>query len=372
MNFIDLHSQYNEIKEEIQSSILKVLEHGAYIMGPEVAELESALAKFAGTKYALSCASGTDALLMPLMAWDIKPGDAVFTSPFTFIATAEVVQLLGATSVFVDINPQTYNIDTDKLIESIEKVKADGKLTPKAIIPVDLFGLCADYDKIEKIASDYGLLVLEDAAQSFGAEYNGRKAGSFGHCAATSFYPAKPLGCYGDGGAIFTDDDELYNILTSIRVHGQGEDKYNNVRIGINGRLDTLQAAILLAKLKLFESEIQKRNRAASLYNELLGDTLVTPSIPDDSISVWAQYSVLARNSEHRTHIMSHLKTFNIPSVIYYPKPLHLQTAFENLNYRIGDFPVTEDIASRIFSLPMHPYLKDEEIIEICKTVKSA
>jgi dTDP-4-amino-4,6-dideoxygalactose transaminase len=372
MNFIDLKSQYALLKDDIQARIMNVLDHGAYIMGPEIAELETKLAQFAGTKHCVSCSNGTDALLMPLMAWGIGPGDAVFTTPFTFIATAEVVQILGATTVFVDIDPKTYNIDTQKLAQAIERVKNEGKLNPKAIIPVDLFGLCADYNEIEKIAKENNLLVLEDAAQGFGASIKNRKAGSFGDCAATSFYPAKPLGCYGDGGAIFTDNDDLYNKLTSIRVHGQGEDKYNNVRVGINGRLDTIQAAILISKLSLFEKEIEQRNHIASLYTSLLNETLVTPYIPDDYVSVWAQYSVLAKDNNHRTKLMNHLKENSIPTVIYYPKPLHLQEAFVGLNYSAGDFEVTEDIASRIFSLPMFPYLKDEGIIHICEVIKKA
>lgn len=370
MNFIDLQSQYHLIKDLVDSSVLNVLEHGAYIMGPEIAKLEKELAEFTGVDYAISCSNGTDALLMPLMAWGIGPGDAVFTSPFTFIATAEVVQLLGATPVFVDIDPETYNIDPSKLKIEIERVIAEGKLTPKAIIPVDLFGLCADYTEIAKVASEFDLYVLEDAAQSFGAEHYGKRAGSFGHCAATSFYPAKPLGCYGDGGAIFTNDKELYDALLSIRVHGQGIDKYNNVRIGINGRLDTIQAAVLLAKLTVFENEIEQRNSVARKYSSLLENSLKVPYVPNNYLSVWAQYSLLAESSAHRDDIMNYLKKHNIPTVIYYPKPLHLQTAFENLNYKKGDFSITEDVANRIFSLPMHPYLKDSEIEFICQKIK--
>jgi UDP-2-acetamido-2-deoxy-ribo-hexuluronate aminotransferase len=370
MNFIDLQSQYHLIKDLVDSSVLNVLEHGAYIMGPEIAKLEKELADFAGVDYAVSCSSGTDALLLPLMAWGIGPGDAVFTSPFTFIATAEVIQLLGATPVFVDIDPETYNISPSKLEIEIKRVIAEGKLKPKAIIPVDLFGLCADYNEIATVASEFDLYVLEDAAQSFGAEYDGKRAGSFGHCAATSFYPAKPLGCYGDGGAIFTNDKNLYDTLLSIRVHGQGIDKYNNVRIGINGRLDTIQAAVLLAKLTVFEKEVEQRNSVAKKYSSLLKNFLRVPFVPKGSLSVWAQYSLLADSSAHREKIMNHLKSQNIPTVIYYPKPLHLQTAFENLNYKIGDFPITEAAADTIFSLPMHPYLKDEDIELICLKIK--
>ncbi|MBX3044161.1 MAG: DegT/DnrJ/EryC1/StrS family aminotransferase [Candidatus Kapabacteria bacterium] len=369
MNFIDLKSQYNIIKDIVDSSLQNVLDHGAYIMGPEINQLESRLAEYASTKYALTCSSGTDALLLPLMAWGIGPGDAVFTSPITFIATAEVIHLLGATAVFVDIDSDTFNINPDKLNESIKQVNSEGKLTPKAIIPVDLFGLTADYDAINKIAESHNLYVLEDAAQSFGAEYKGNKSCSLAHCAATSFYPAKPLGCYGDGGAVFTDDEEMYKLLVSFRVHGQGEDRYNNDRIGINGRMDTMQAAILLAKLTIFDDEIKKRNEVAAKYSDLLNSKIITPIVPKGYLSVWAQYSVLAENSVQRERIMSHLKLNGIPSVIYYPKPLHLQKAFKNLNYKYGDFPVSESVSERIFSLPMHPYLKDEEIQLICDKI---
>lgn len=372
MNFIDLQSQYKLIKSEIDKSIINVLENGTYIMGPEVGILETKLSEYAGTKYALTCSSGTDALLMPLMAWEIGPGDAVFTTPFTFMATAEVIQFLGATTVFVDIDPKTYNIDPVKLEEAIERVIAKGKLTPKLIIPVDLFGLCADYDKIESLAKKHDLLVLEDAAQAFGAEYKGRRAGSFGDCAATSFYPAKPLGCYGDGGAVFTDDEELYMLMHSIRVHGQGIDKYDNERIGINGRLDTIQAAILIEKLKIFPKEIKERNRIAKKYSDKLADVVSIPLVPKSYTSVWAQYSVLAESSERRSQIMGYLKENDIPTAIYYPKPLHIQKAYHPLGCSMGEMPISEDIASRIFSLPMHPYLKDEEIDFICEKIHKA
>jgi dTDP-4-amino-4,6-dideoxygalactose transaminase len=368
MKFIDLETQYLRIKDKIHSGIINVLDSGAYIMGSDVAKLEQRLADHSGVKYCVTCSSGTDALLMPLMAWNIGPGDAVFTSPFTFIATAEVINLLGAVPVFVDIDKDTFNIDANDLEKKIEKVIYEGKLTPKVIIPVDLFGLLSDYEKIQNIAEKYGLLVLEDAAQSYGASQNGKKSGSFGNSAATSFYPAKPLGCYGDGGAIFTDEEEHYKILNSIRVHGQGSDKYNNERIGINGRLDTLQAAILNEKMEIFDEEVELRNKVATKYSSLLNN-IKTPYIPEGNTSVWAQYSVLADSTEHRTFLMNKLKENDIPSVIYYPKPLHLQDAFKNLGYSTGDFPVSEDISSRIFSLPMHPYLKDEEIEKICSVI---
>lgn len=374
MDFIDLKFQQKRIKGKIDANIQKVLAHGQYVMGPEIEQLESTLAAYVGVKHAVGCASGTDALLMALIAMDIGPGDAVFTSPFTFIATAEVISLLGATPVFVDIAPGTFNINTDKLERAIQAVKsnnpsihplpsAQGKLIPKCIIPVDLFGLPADYNAIGAIAQKHGLGVIEDAAQSFGAEYNGRKACSFGRIGCTSFFPAKPLGCYGDGGMCFTHDDRLAETLRSLRVHGQGPHKYENVRIGINGRLDTLQAAILLAKFEIFSEEIEFRQKGAGNYESLMGGnpSVMVPHIPPGYKSAWAQYSILATSESNRTALMDDLNMAGIPTAIYYPKPLHLQTAFKGLSYTFGDFPVSEDCASRIFSLPMHPYLDKED-----------
>ncbi len=370
MKFIALDTQYNRLKSEIDKAVSEVLASGIYIMGGKVAELESQLADYVGVKHCITAASGTDALLMPLMAWGIGRGDAVFTTPFTFIATAEVISLTGATPVFVDILPQSFNINPADLEKKITDILSIGHLRPKAIIPVDLFGLPADYREINLMAKKYGLNVLEDAAQSFGALYKGMKSCSFGDCAATSFYPAKPLGCYGDGGAIFTNDDKLCELLKSIRIHGQGENKYNNDRIGINGRLDAIQAAILLEKLKIFDEEIILRNKVAKLYSEKL-KTVRTPRIPDDCTSAWAQYSVLADSTEHRSAIMQKLSGNSVPSVIYYPKPLHLQRAFAELAHKHGDFPVSENISERIFSLPMHPYLDAEDIEKICDLVNS-
>ncbi|MCX5820754.1 MAG: DegT/DnrJ/EryC1/StrS family aminotransferase [Deltaproteobacteria bacterium] len=369
MDFIDLAAQQRRISDKLQANIARVLAHGQYINGPEVRELEAALAAYVGAKHAVGCASGTDALIMALMALEIGPGDAVFTTPFTFVATAEVISLVGATPVFVDIDPATFNIDPAKLSQAIEAVeKGDpalhplpgggaGKLRPRAVIPVDLFGLPADYDAIEAVAARRGIAVIEDAAQSFGGEYKGRKAGSFGAIACTSFFPAKPLGCYGDGGMCFTNDDRFAEILRSIRVHGQGSDKYENVRIGINGRLDTLQAAILLAKFSIFPEEIDLRQEVFRRYNGLLSGAVATPQIPEGCKSAWAQYSIIVRNSAERSGLMAKLKGAGIPTAVYYPKPLHRQTAFAGLDYREGDFPVSEDCARRIFSLPMHPYL---------------
>lgn len=344
MQFIDLKAQQSRIKDKIDNRIQDVLNHGKYIMGPEVKELEEKLASFAGTKHCITCSSGTDALLMPLMAWDIKPGDAVLTTPFTFIAAAEVIQLLGATPVFVDIDPETFNIDPADLEKKAEKVYREGRFRLKCCIPVDLFGLPADYPAIETVAKKYDFKVLEDGAQSFGGSINNKKSCSFGDAAGTSFFPAKPLGCYGDGGAVFTDNDELAEKLISIRVHGKGGHKYDNIRIGINGRLDTLQAAILLEKLEIFKKEIDQRNAVANLYSKYLKQVVV-PFVPETYTSVWAQYSVLAESQEHRDHIQEKLSENSIPSAVYYPRPLHLQTAFSSLNCREGDFPVSEDVS---------------------------
>ncbi|MCF7822745.1 MAG: DegT/DnrJ/EryC1/StrS family aminotransferase [Candidatus Marinimicrobia bacterium] len=371
MQFIDLAKQQSLIKASLDERIQAVLSHGKYIMGPEIGEMEAQLANYAGTKHCVSCASGTDALLMPLMAWNIGPGDAVFTTPFTFIATAEVIQLLGATPVFVDIDPKTYNISPSLLDKAIDSVLKEGKLIPKVIIPVDLFGLPADYPAIEAIAKKHGLKVLEDGAQGFGGMIGDKRAGSFGDAASTSFFPAKPLGCYGDGGAIFTDDDELYEILTSIRVHGKGSDKYDNVRIGINGRMDTLQAAIVLEKFTLFPGEITLRNKVADQYSALLTDRVVTPFVPENYTSVWAQYSILAKDESDRQHLMTQLKNAGVPTAVYYPKSLHQQTAFNHLGYKEGDFPVSEEMSQRIFSLPMHPYMESADIQMIAEVLTS-
>ena len=364
--FIDIKAQYRRLEAEIQKAIDNVLQHGRFIMGPEIARLEEELARFAGTEHALGCGSGTDALILPLLALGLGPGDAVFTSPFTFIATAEVISLLGATPVFVDIDPRTYNIDPLDLGRKISMVEREGRLKPRAVIPVDLFGLAADYDPIMALANEKGLFVLEDAAQSFGGSYRGRQAGSLGHAGATSFFPAKPLGCYGDGGAIFTNDRTFWDHLASLRVHGQGSDKYDNVRIGLNGRLDTIQAAVLLVKLGVFPEELEARQKAAARYSSNLKDHVVTPFIPAEYVSAWAQYSILVDNREE---VLSALKEAGIPTAIYYPKPLHLQDAFRDLGYKKGDFPVSEDAAGKIFSLPMHPYLTDETIDYISEKV---
>jgi len=377
MRFIDLEVQQQRIRKEIEGRIQAVLNHGRYIMGPEIEELEKVLGAYVGVKHGIGCASGTDALLLALMAYGIGPGDAVFTTPFTFMATAEVIALLRATPVFVDIEPDTFNMDPKKLEEAVEALKA-GKsslyppskpsegpaLRPRAVIAVDLFGLPADYDRIGSIARQHGLPVIQDAAQSFGAEHAGRKACAMAAIGCTSFFPAKPLGCYGDGGMCFTDNDGLAGQMRSLRVHGQGPHKYENVRIGINGRLDTMQAAILLAKFEIFPEEVQLRGQVAQRYTQLIGQAgspVVPPTIPEEYVSVWAQYSVLAKDEGSRSILLEKLKNAGIPTAIYYPKPLHLQSAFNSLGHREGDFPVSEGCARRIFSLPMHPYLSGED-----------
>jgi len=369
--FVDLAEQYRYLKDEINSNIQKVLDHGQFILGPEVEELEHKLAEYAGVKHAVSCSNGTDALLMPLMAWNIGRGDAVFTTSFSFIATAEVIVLLGATPIFVDIDPDTYNIDANKLQQAVERIVDEGKLNPRAVIPVNLFGLPADYGRICPIAGKYGLKVLEDAAQSFGSSYNGKKSGSLGDAAGTSFFPAKPLGCYGDGGAILTNDDLLAEKLFSIRVHGKGRNKYENIRIGLNGRLDTLQAAILLAKLKIFDEELEKRNRIAFKYTQGLKKILKTPANPSQSVSSWAQYPLMADTPDQREKVRDKLKKAGIPTFVYYPAPLHQQKAFDCLGYQQGDFPISEDVSRRIFSIPIHPYLKDDLIEKIIEIIQS-
>lgn len=386
MQFIDLGFQQKRIRSMLERGILSVLDHGQYIMGPEIKELEMKLAQYCGIGNAVACASGTDALLLALMAYEIGPGNAVFTTPFTFIATAEVIQLLGATPVFVDIDPTTFNIDPNRLAAAMDAVNngrsdhhpipqgVHGPLKPKAVIAVDLFGLPADYPSINRIADEYGAIVIEDAAQSFGAELNGKKACSLAAVGCTSFFPAKPLGCYGDGGMCFTGDAELASVMDSLRVHGKGSDKYDNVRVGINGRMDTLQAAIVLAKLTIFPEEVELRQKVAERYGRLLDGVsgLTVPRVPAGFKSIWAQYSVIAASGEHRQRLQQGLKQAGIPTAVYYPKPLHLQTAFCSLGYKNGDFPHSEDAASRIFSLPMHPYLKPEDqetIAAVCSRI---
>ncbi|MBN1830716.1 MAG: DegT/DnrJ/EryC1/StrS family aminotransferase [Deltaproteobacteria bacterium] len=376
MQFIDLATQQKRIREKIESNIQTVLSHGQYILGSEIKQLEERLAEYVGIEHAVACSSGTDALLLALMAYDVGPGDAVLTSPFTFIATAEVISLLGATPVFADIDPETFNIDPEHLERALVALRdglgdypvpigcTESSLVTKGIIAVDLFGLPVDYDAINAIAKKNGLFVIEDAAQSFGSQYKGKRACSLADIACTSFFPAKPLGGYGDGGMCFVDDEALAQAMRSFSLHGQGTHRYDNVRIGINGRMDTLQAAILHAKFDIFPDEVEKRQRVAEKYTELLSALdidLVTPVVPPEYQSVWAQYSILSRDETQRSELQSRLKEAGIPTAVYYPKPLHLQPAFQGLGYREGDFPVSEDYSRRVFSLPMHPYLKPEE-----------
>ncbi len=369
MQFIDLKTQQARIRQDIEERIGKVLDHGQYILGKEGRELEEKLADYVGTQYGVGVASGTDALLMALMAFEVGPGDAVITTPFTFIATAEVIKLVGATPVFVDIEPDTFNIDTKKLEETIDRIKSEGRLNLKCVIPVDLFGQAADYDEINDLAQIHGFFVLQDAAQSFGAKYRGHRTCSNAEIAATSFFPAKPLGCYGDAGMIFTGSDEIHEKLLSIRVHGQGSDRYENIRVGINGRMDTIQSAILLSKMTIFEDELEKRQQVAGRYSELLKGLVTVPVVRDYNLSAWAQYSLL---HPERDKIVNRLKENQIPVGIYYPIPLHLQRAFTDLNYRKGDFAVSERIATEIFSLPMHPYLSESDQDRIVGAIASA
>ncbi len=357
MQFIDLAAQYKHLKTRIDDRIQTVLDHGKYIMGPEVAELESQLADYVGVKHAVTCANGTDALQLCMMVLNIKEGDAVFCPTFTFFASAEVIAFANATPVFVDSDAQTFNICPKDLEKRILAVIEEGKLTPKAIMAVDLFGLPANYPEIQKIAHKYGLKLIEDAAQGFGGEINGQRAGSFGDIATTSFFPAKPLGCYGDGGAVFTNNDEYAVLLKSFRVHGKGSDKYDNVRIGMNSRLDTIQAAILLEKLAVFPEELVNRNKVASFYDAKLSDKYATPKVPEGFLSSWAQYTLL---DDDRDAVMAEYKAKGVPTMIYYGTCMHQQTAFNHLGYQKGDFPVAEQLADQVFSLPMHPYLDSD------------
>ena len=365
--FVDLKAQFAAIESDVRTRLERVFEHCQFVMGPEVAELEAALAARIGVKHAISCASGTDALLLPLMAHEVGPGDGVITTPFTFVAAAEVISLLGATPIFVDIDPRTYNIDAQRLQSTVEDWA--GKTRLRGIVPVDLFGLPADYEQINRVASEHGLFVLEDAAQSFGAQHRGRPAGALAHAATTSFFPAKPLGCYGDGGAVFTDDEEFAGLLRSLRIHGQGSHPYDNVRVGVNGRFDTMQAAVLLAKLAVFDQELAARRRIAGRYNDTLSGRVTVPHVPRGDTSAWAQYSVQA---EHRDEVRERLAGAGIPTAVYYARPLHLQPAFSGLGYRVGDFPIAEQVAARIFSLPVHPYLTDAQIEHITDAVREA
>lgn len=374
MEFRDLKRQYQVLKPQMDAAMLEVAENCNFISGKQVTELEQQLAEYVGVKHCVTCGNGTDALTLVMMAWDIKAGDAVFVPTFTFFASAEVVAFEGATPVFVDVDERTFNVDPVKLEEAIEQVKTEGKLNPRAVIAVDLFGQPADYTKIEEICKKHGLLLLEDGAQGFGGKIGDRTACSFGDAAATSFFPAKPLGCYGDGGAVFTNDDEMAYYMRSIRVHGKSPaDKYDNLRIGLNSRLDTIQAAVLKVKFQAFKDhELESVNRAAKLYDEYLGNVVKTPVVPEGFYSSWAQYTLILDSKEQRTHLQKELKEQGIPTMVYYPKPMHLQGAFADLGYKKGDFPVAESLCERVLSLPMHPYLNEEDIRFVANAVKAA
>ncbi len=349
--FLDLKLQQNKIVSKIDKAIKRVLNHGKYIMGPEVFELEEKLASYSKVKNVITCSSGTDALMMVLMSKHVGPGDAIFLPSFTYTATPEVVAILGATPIFVDVYFDTYNIDPSSLIGAIDIAKKK-KLNPKGIIAVDLFGQPSDYNALEKIANTNNLWILADAAQSYGAEFFKRKVGKLAHVTATSFFPAKPLGCYGDGGAVFTDDDELADVLRSIRLHGKGEHKYDNVRVGLNARLDTIQAAILLEKIKIFDDELNERQKIADHYSKVLKNFVQVPTIIDGAKSAWAQYTIQVNGKTIREVLINELKKVGIPSMIYYQKPLHLQTAYNKFP-KSSSLKVSEKISDRVLSLPM-------------------
>jgi len=366
--FIDLQAQRRRLGKSVDMAIARVLEHGAFIMGPEVPQLEQALGAFCGARHVLSCASGTDALILPLLAWGVGPGDAVFVPSFTFVATAEIVALVHATPVFVDVQADSFNLDAESLEAAIGEAKRQG-LRPSVVIPVDLFGQPADYGRLLPLARQHGLRVLSDTAQGFGGRLDGTPTGRFGDATATSFFPAKPLGCYGDGGAVFTEDDALIETLRSLRVHGQGRDKYDNVRIGLNGRLDTIQAAILLEKLAIFADELQARQRIAERYSAGLADIAEVPRLMPGATSSWAQYTI---RIPQRDRIAAKLREQGIPTAIYYPIPLHRQTGYQGYPAAPGGLPVSERLAAEVLSLPMHPYLEPDTQDRIVAAVREA
>ena len=371
MQFRDLKTQYNVLKDEMDKAIFDVVASSAYVMGPKIKEMETAFADYVGVKHCVACNSGTDALLLALKVWDIKPGDAVFVPSFTFFASAEVIAMQGATPVFVDVDKNTFNMDVTDLEHKIEQIKKAGKLTPRVVIAVDLFGLPADFKAIRKVADQYGLYVLEDGAQGFGGRIGDKKACTFGDISTTSFFPAKPVGCYGDGGAVFTDNDAWAELLESYHIHGKGSDRYDNVRIGMNSRLDSIQAAILLVKLKAFkEYELVDVNKVAARYTEKLKDVVKTPIVPDGFYSSWAQYTLQVKSKEVRAGLQAALKALDIPTAIYYPIPMHRQTAFNYLNLDDNRCPVSDQLADTVISLPIHPYLSETDQDMICDAVR--
>jgi dTDP-4-amino-4,6-dideoxygalactose transaminase len=356
--FIDIAAQRRRLGPAVEEAVARVLAHCQFINGPEVTALEAALAAFSGAKHVVTCASGTDALIMVLMAKGVGPGDAVLCPSFTFCATGEAVAITGATPLFVDVDEATFNIDAASLKRGIATAKRLG-LRPRAVIPVDLFGQSADHDEVFAIAVAEGMFVLDDAAQAFGASYKGRRLGGMGIITATSFFPAKPLGCYGDGGAIFTDDAAFADVLRSVRVHGQGSDKYDNVRLGLTGRLDTIQAAVLIEKLKIFDDEIATRNRLAERYAQGLGNVVTVPRLASGHTSVWAQYTIRLPAATNRDAFAAALKAQGVPTAIYYPKSMHQQTAYKHFPIADGGLPVSERLSSDVISLPMHAYLDE-------------
>lgn len=370
MQFRDLNRQYQKLQAEIDQGIAGVINTSAFISGKPVQELEERLAEYVGVKHCISCGNGTDALQLALMAWGIGGGDVVFVPDFTFFSSAEVVSAVGATPVFVDVDEHTFNMDVIKLKQAVERITKETDLIPRVIVAVDLFGLPADFDGIRDVADKYSLKILEDAAQGFGGSIRGKHACSFGDIATTSFFPAKPLGCYGDGGAIFTDDDGVAEQLRSLRIHGKGASKYDNVRIGMNSRLDTIQAAILLPKLNAFiKYELERVNEIARLYTSLLNNVVVTPDIPDGKKSSWAQYTIQLHGADERDSLQAYLKSQDIPSMIYYQKGMHQQGAFEDVCDFSCDLGVTERLCGRVLSLPMHPYLEKDEIQRVADAI---
>ncbi len=371
MQFRDLKTQYNVLKDEMDKAILDVVSSSAYVMGPKIKEMEIAFADYVGIKHCVACNSGTDALLLALKVWNVKPGDAVFVPSFTFFASAEVIAMQGATPVFVDVDKDTFNMDVDDLERKIEQTIKAGKLTPRVVIAVDLFGLPADFKTIRKVADKHKLYVLEDGAQGFGGRIGDRKACTFGDISTTSFFPAKPVGCYGDGGAAFTDNDEWAELLESYHIHGKGSDRYDNVRIGMNSRLDSIQAAILLVKLKAFkEYELVDVNKVAARYTEKLKDVVKTPIVPEGFYSSWAQYTLQLEDKEARAGLQAALKALDIPTAIYYPIPMHRQTAFNYLNPDDNRCPVSDQLADTVVSLPIHPYLSEKDQDVICDAIR--
>lgn len=375
MEFRDLKKQYEVLKPQIDAAIADVVTSSHFISGPQVAALEKKLAAYVGVKHCITCGNGTDALTLALMAWNVDAGDAVFVPDFTFFSSGECPAYEGATPIFVDVDPHTYNMDPDKLQQAIEQVRSEGNLTPKAVVAVDLFGQTADYDRILPLCKQYGLLLLEDGAQGFGGSLHGKRACSFGDIGTTSFFPAKPLGCYGDGGAIFTDNDEWAALIRSLAVHGKsGQDKYNNIRLGMNSRLDTLQAAVLDVKFEAFRThELEDVNRAAAWYTETLqGSGLVLPEVRPGFVSSWAQYTVQLPQGTDRAAVQAELKEKGIPSMVYYAKPMHHQGAFANTRSAQADCPVTERLCETVLSLPVHPYMSEQQVREISDAVRNA